>query len=90
MSQASLLSSLGSEADLELVALPGFGGLSVILSALGSLVTNTLSSLLSAITQALVPLDSVVDALLTTLGIKLGAMDMIVHGAKCQAPTLVS
>lgn len=89
-SDTTLFSRLGSAASFELVALPGFGGLSSLLSILGSLVTNTLSSLLTAITQALVPLDTVVNSLLTTLGVKLGAMDMTVHGAKCRAPTLVS
>ncbi|MEP2828701.1 TadG family pilus assembly protein [Parvibaculum sp.] len=48
------------------------------------------SSLLSSIIGALAGLDTVVDSLLAALGIKLGAMDMIVHGTKCQAPTLVS
>ena len=88
-SSSTLLSGLSGAAEFELVALPGYGGLSTILSTLGSLVTNTTSSLLSAIGQALVPLDIVIDSLLTTLGVKLGAMDMIVHGAKCRAPVLV-
>lgn len=51
---------------------------------------TVLSALLSAISGALMPLDTVLDNLLATLGIKLGSMDMTVYGAKCNAPTLVT
>lgn len=53
----------------------------------------SLQAALGGLLSAVVPLEALEDfinSLLTTLGVKLGAMDMIVHGAKCRAPTLVS
>lgn len=54
----------------------------------GPLVPRT--QLSSAISGVLGSLNMVVDSILTTLGVKLGSMDMIVHGARCNAPVLVS
>jgi uncharacterized membrane protein len=39
--------------------------------------------------SALALLDPVINSLLTTLGVTLGSMDMIVHGVRCNAPVLV-
>lgn len=50
---------------------------------------NILSGLTNAIAAALGPLDLILTQLLDILGIKLGSMDMVVHGTKCRAPTLV-
>src|SRR5690606_1753744 len=35
------------------------------------------------------PLDDALNSVLTTLGVRLGSMDMIVHGVRCNTPTLV-
>lgn len=79
-SNVTLMSDLGSAIQLE-----GFSVLGLPIFGLSGLV----NTLVATISTALVPLDAVVDSLLTTLGVKLGAMDMIVHGAKCRAPVLV-
>lgn len=79
-SNVALMSNLGEAINLDgisVLGLPIFG------------LTGMVNTLVSTITGALVPLDAVLDSLLTTLGVKLGAMDMIVHGAKCRAPVLV-
>lgn len=66
-----------------------------LVSSLGSAITiGTTDPLIrpgltSAISGALSPLDQILNAVLAAVGIKLGAMDMIVHGAKCHAPVLV-
>lgn len=79
-SDSHVLSGLGGTLSIQQVTLLGIPipGLSGILSTLTGAVSSALGSL-----------DAVIDALLTTLGVKLGAMDMIVHGAKCRAPVLV-
>ncbi|MBX3445776.1 MAG: hypothetical protein KF765_03395 [Parvibaculaceae bacterium] len=56
---------------------------------IGGATGQILSGLTSAIASALTPLDQVLDAVLASVGVKLGSMDMIVHGAKCHAPVLV-
>lgn len=88
-SDPSVLSGLGSALNLQLEPLPGFGTLSAILALIGTLVGNITTSLVSAIVGILAPLDQVLDAVLASVGVKLGEMDMIVHGAKCHAPVLV-
>jgi uncharacterized membrane protein len=82
-SSTSVFSGLGGSLDITEAALLGGIDLTWLLSVV-------VPALKAAITSALTPLDAVIDSLLTTLGVKLGAMDMIVHGAKCRAPTLVS
>lgn len=82
-SSTNVFSGLGSSLNITEAALLGGIDLTWLLSAV-------VPALNTAITSALVPLDAVVNSLLTTLGVKLGAMDMTVHGAKCRAPTLVS
>jgi uncharacterized membrane protein len=88
-SSVSLFSSLGDNLNLELEALPGAGSLSSLLNLLTALISSVTSGLLSLILGILTPLDTVLDSVLATLGVSLGEMDMIVHGAKCNAPTLV-
>lgn len=83
-SDASVLSNLGGALDIDDITLLG-------------LPVPGLSTLLSDVTAALAPvientstlLDPVVNSLLTTLGIRLGSMDMIVHGVRCNTPVLV-
>lgn len=82
-SDANIFSGLGSALNISNASLLGSINLT-------SLLSTVVPALTTAISAAMAPLDTVVSSLLTTLGIKLGAMDMIVHGAKCQAPTLVS
>ncbi|MEQ8268707.1 MAG: TadG family pilus assembly protein [Parvibaculum sp.] len=84
-SDANIFSGLGEALSIEDVVLLGLPPISGLASTLSGIV----STLLSAIGDALIPVDGVVSSLLTTLGIKLGAMDMVVHGTKCRAPTLV-
>ncbi|WP_041535766.1 pilus assembly protein TadG-related protein [Parvibaculum lavamentivorans] len=48
-----------------------------------------LTTILSAVGNGLAVLDPIISSLLTTLGIKLGVMDMTVHGVRCNSPTLV-
>jgi uncharacterized membrane protein len=92
---ASLFSSLGTALQIEEIALlssiPIIGnvGISQLANFLLVPLSTVLSQLTSSILGALSPLDSTLDALLGTLGIGVGEMDMIVHGAKCNAPTLV-
>lgn len=88
-STVSLFSRLGDSLDLQLEALPGAGSLSSLLSLLTSLISSVTSGLLAAILGILTPLDAVLDSVLASLGVSIGEMDMIVHGAKCNAPTLV-
>jgi uncharacterized membrane protein len=61
---------------------------------LGTLVTNLLNPILNLLRPILVgvvsPLDSTVDTLLRTLGLRLGTIDTVVHGARCGTPTLVT
>jgi uncharacterized membrane protein len=61
---------------------------------LGTLVTNLLNPVLDLLRPILVgvvsPLDSTVDTLLRTLGLRLGTIDTVVHGARCATPTLVT
>lgn len=81
-SNINLFGQLGSALSITNLSLLGI----LNLTPLGTV----LSALLSAIGGALAPLEShIINPLLDTLGIKLGAMDLIVHGAKCTAPTLV-
>jgi uncharacterized membrane protein len=65
----------------------------------GGLLTNTINATLNTIilplirpvlTAILTALDPAVDTLLKTLGLRLGTMDVTVHGVSCGAPTLVS
>lgn len=81
-SDVVLISELAGATEIENLTLLGILNLTPL--------ATVTTALLSSITGALAPLDAVVNSLLTTLGVKLGAMDMIVHGAKCRAPTLVS
>lgn len=92
----SPLSALGANLHIEEVALlssvPLLGsvGITQLASFLLTPLPDIVSDVTNSITNAMGPLDTVVNSLLTTLGVKLGSMDMIVHGAKCQSPTLVS
>lgn len=85
----SVLAGLGNALDPQLQVLPGFGLISDVLDIIGDLVSGVTTSLVTAIVGVLTPLDTVLDTVLAAVGIKLGAMDMIVHGAKCHAPVLV-
>jgi len=65
----------------------------------GGLLTDTINATLNTIvlplirpvlTAILTALDPAVDTLLKTLGLRLGTMDVTVHGVSCGVPTLVS
>lgn len=88
-SSVSLFTSLGDSLNLELEALPGAGSLSSLLNLLAALISSVTSGLLSLILGILTPLETVLDSVLASIGVSLGEIDMIVHGAKCNAPTLV-
>ncbi|MBX3495154.1 MAG: hypothetical protein KF769_02835 [Parvibaculum sp.] len=79
-SDVSLLGDLGSSLTIDEVALLG-----VPVPDLEDIV----STLTFAVGGGLTALDPVVNSLLTTLGVRLGSMDMIVHGVRCNTPTLV-
>lgn len=55
----------------------------------GGLTSQILTGLTSTISNVLSLLDPILDDLLGALGVKLGTIDMFVHGAKCNAPALV-
>jgi uncharacterized membrane protein len=82
-SDVAILSGLGGALEIEPVLLgTSLPGLDALLSG----VTSTLTSVASGVSASL---DPVVDGLLTTLGVRLGSMDMIVHGTRCNTPVLV-
>jgi len=61
-------------------------GLTLLLNAVLSSLTAAVQSSVSSL---LVSLDPVIDTLLGTLGLRLGAMDVVVHGVRCGRPVLV-
>lgn len=83
-SDAAILSGLGGALAIDDVALLG-----VSVPGLGALLSGATSTLTLVISGASAALDPVVDSLLTTLGVRLGSMDMIVHGTRCNTPVLV-
>ncbi|MCF8470506.1 MAG: hypothetical protein K9G30_06960 [Parvibaculum sp.] len=84
-SNGSVLSGLGNAFHISGTRILGLSipGLDVLLNTIQSTVPGVVSSASTA-------LDPVLDSLLTTLGVNIGEMDMIVHGARCNAPVLVS
>jgi uncharacterized membrane protein len=77
-----LLSGLAGQIHFDLP-----GGLGVVVTNLLNPVLNLLRPILVA---AVSPLDGTVDTLLRTLGLRLGTIDTVVHGARCGTPTLVT
>ncbi|HEY4265595.1 MAG TPA: pilus assembly protein TadG-related protein [Micropepsaceae bacterium] len=63
------------------------GGLGGVITALLNPILDLLRPLLVGI---IAPLDGTVDTLLRTLGLRLGTIDTVVHGARCGTPTLVT
>ena len=61
-----------------------------LLAAVLNLLNNTVLPLVKPILVAILSaLDPIVDALLQTLGLRLGAIDIVVRGVSCGTPTLV-
>jgi uncharacterized membrane protein len=59
-------------------------------TAINNLLASTVTPLLrGTLVTLLTALDPVTDALLKTLGLRLGAIDTVVHGVSCGVPTLV-
>jgi len=84
-SNGSVLSGLGNAFHISEPRIPGLP-----IPGLGGLLDEIQSSVPGVVSSASTALDPVLDSLLTTLGVNIGEMDMIVHGARCNAPVLVS
>jgi len=55
----------------------------------GLLNSTVIPALKTQLAAIMTPMDSATDTLLKTIGLRLGAMDVIVHGVRCGTPTLV-
>lgn len=84
-SGVSALAGLGGAIAIQQVSLVG-----VTVPGLSSTLSTVLPAVTSAVNSGFSSLDPVLDSLLTTLGVNIAEMDMIVHGARCNAPVLVS
>jgi len=84
-SSGSLLSNLGSNLSLTITVLNS-GLLSPILNTL----TSSLTALTGRLLSALSVLDAPLNAVLSTLGIQVGTIDVVTTGAKCGVPAIVS
>lgn len=62
----------------------------VLTTSINNILNTTLTGLVKGLVVSLVTaLDPVTDTLLRTLGLRLGEMDVLVHGVSCGTPTLV-
>ena len=82
----------GSDAGSAFSGLAGSGQVNVSVTAGGlSLYATPLQTLLQGLlSNILTNLDGPTDLLLRTLGLRLGVMDVAVHGVRCGIPTLVT
>lgn len=88
-SDLNILAGLGSVIEINQVELTGFNlpGVNLLLSGLATTLLDLTSTISGALANPEIALE--IDSLLTTLGIRLGSMDMTVQGVKCNSPTLV-